>query len=126
MAFGIVLLNGPLLALGLEVGADVMVSGVGRCLLWQPKNGYGVSHVEVAAVLLELRCVVVEDGSGSSQPNQPGVLHVDEGDAEWDLESCEVGVAFAVVVGGTVVVVTVIFFSSLQPNQPGSRQLVVV
>ena len=113
------------LALVDAVGADVIECvDVEECLSLQPKNRPGVSQVEGAAVLLALLWEVVDEGAGSLQPNQPSVSHVVDGDDERDLSS-EV-VVTALVVGGTVVVVTVIFFDSLQPNQPGVKHVVVV
>lgn len=53
-------------------------------------------------------------------PNQPGLQVVEaDGVADADTEA-------DVLVGGSVVVVTVIFARSLHPNQPGVRQVVVV
>lgn len=52
-------------------------------------------------------------------PNQPG-LHVEDAEAVVDAGRDDV------LVGGSVVVVTVRLADSLHPNQPGVKQVVVV
>lgn len=92
----------------------------------QPKNKPGVSQTsESVVVLVEVGAFEVLRLGGvvvvwsQPPPNQPG-LH--------DLEAVVVaGVdGDADIVGRSVVVVTVTLASSLQPNQPGVRQVVVV
>ena len=109
-------------------GGEVMVVGV---LVWcffflsssqQPKNIPGVlqtsSVVEVwVGVVLVLNVVVVPQSS----PNHPCLQDVVV--AEFDAVVAAVVVE---VVGARVVVVMVVFAASLQPNQPGVRQVVVV
>lgn len=87
----------------------------------QPKKKPGVSHVSLSfAVLVGVLLVDVVVVEVQPPPNQPG-LHVVDLDAVIDA-----GTDSDVRVGGSVVVVTVMFARSLQPNQPGLTQVVVV
>lgn len=104
----------------------------------KPNHSFDVQLV-VSVLVLVLRSafdeVVVVVVMGSLHPHQPGVLHV--------VELCvvvsevevvvEVGTEDDVVTEGTgtgeglvMVVVCVVVCSSLQPNQPGVKQVVVV
>lgn len=66
--------------------------------------------------MLDCNIVVVSQ----PPPNQPG-LHDVEAVFVFDAET-----EVLVLVGGSVIVVIVMFARSLQPNQPGVRQVVVV
>lgn len=85
----------------------------------QPKKRPGVSQVSESEVVLVgvLWAVVVSH----PPPNQPG-LHVVEAEAVVEAGTDDV----LDEVGASVVVVSVRFADSLQPNQPGVTQVVVV
>jgi hypothetical protein len=95
------------------------------CLSRQPKNKPGVSQwvvSEVDVLWTECECEV-EDGEESWQPpNQPGCWH----------DVLEAPPVVCAVVRGTdaeddgAAVPTVVVVGSLQPNQPGVLQVVVV
>lgn len=88
----------------------------------QPKKRPGVSQVsesDVVWVAVDVLGVDVVVVLSQPPPNQPG-LHVVEVEAVVDAETDDV------LVGGSVVVVTVRFADSLHPNQPGVKQVVVV
>jgi hypothetical protein len=95
------------------------------CLSRQPKNKPGVSQCvvsEVDVLWTECECEVEEDKESWQPPNQPGCWH---GVLEGPLVVCAV-------VRGTdaeddgAAVSTVVVVGSLQPNQPGVLQVVVV
>lgn len=81
----------------------------------------------VAEVSLALDVVEGTVDVGSSQPNQPGVLQVDVVLMDALIE-VDVGVCVKLGVGTAAAVVVMVVFtgSSLQPNQPGLRHVVVV
>jgi hypothetical protein len=124
--------------LGAEVGEGVDGADVG--LAAQMKPNHFLEHVDaeevglikvaesVVVVTITDVTVAVRDlvmvSTGSRQPSQPGVAHV----LVW-LASPEVVVtvgAGAALVRGVEIVDGALFLLSLQPNQPGVSQVVVV
>ena len=84
------------------------------------------------AVLVGLVWADVGDGVGvcvpvgSRHPHQPGLSHVEVDEGEDCVVEARTDVVGTDRVGASVVVVTVLLAFSLQPNQPGVRQVVVV
>ena len=90
----------------------------------QPKKRPGVSQVsesDVVLVLVGVLWAVLAVELSQPPPNQP-CLHVDVVETEAVMDAGTDNV----LVGGSVVVVTVRFADSLHANQPGVKQVVVV